>query len=334
METYFDFEKPIADIDKKIEALKASSPDDEAKIADKLKDLQKKRIALRQKVYSSLTAWQKILIARHPQRPYSSDYINILFDDFLELHGDRAFGDDHALLCGMALLDGQPVAIVANQKGRTLEENMDRNFGMAHPEGYRKAIRIMKLAEKFNRPIITFIDTAGAYPGIAAEQRGQAQAIARNLCDMSNLKVPVLSIVIGEGGSGGALGIGVSNKVFMLENSYYSVISPEGCAAILFRDATKAQEAANAMKITAKDLLNFKVIDEIIDEPLGGAHFDPAQTAQNIKETLLKYLKTYSKMSEKEICDDRYDKFRDIGVYAQNGTNLKAKPKSKAKQRK
>jgi acetyl-CoA carboxylase carboxyl transferase subunit alpha len=327
METVFDFEQPIAKIDKKIEELKALSPNGEIEFADEIKELQKKRNIVRQKIYSSLTPWQRIQIARHPQRPYSADYIKLIFEDFIELHGDRNFGDDHALLCGMAVIENTPVVIIAHQKGRTLEENIDRNFGMAHPEGYRKAIRLMKLAEKFNRPIITFIDTAGAYPGIAAEERGQAEAIAVNLRDMSGLQVPVLSVVIGEGGSGGALGIGVSNKVFMLENSYYSVISPEGCAAILFRDASKAKEAAEAMKITAKDLLGFEIIDEIIDEPLGGAHFDCKQTAENIKKVLVKYLKSYSQMTAEEIAEDRYEKFRKMGFY--NEQLLKAKKKDK-----
>ncbi|MDR2860866.1 MAG: acetyl-CoA carboxylase carboxyltransferase subunit alpha [Elusimicrobiota bacterium] len=318
MEMLFDFEQPVAEIEKKIEDLIAAQVNGDKSVTEEIKELQRKRTALRQKIYSALTPWQRIQIARHPQRPYSADYIRMIFEGFMELHGDRSFGDDHALLCGMAFLDNRPVIIAAHQKGRTLEENMDRNFGMAHPEGYRKAMRIMKLAEKFNRPIITFIDTAGAYPGIAAEERGQAEAIARNLRDMSDLKVPVLSIVIGEGGSGGALGLGVANKVFMLENSYYSVISPEGCAAILFRDASKAKEAAQAMKITAKDLLNFKVIDAIIDEPLGGAHFEPEQAAENIKDTLVKYLDIYSKMDEEEIREDRYMKFRSMGVYSES----------------
>jgi acetyl-CoA carboxylase carboxyl transferase subunit alpha len=312
--------------------LKTTSQNWEKEFGEEIKTLEKKKAALRQKIYSSLTPWQRIQIARHPQRPYSTDYIKLIFEDFMELHGDRSFGDDHALLCGMGFIDDMPAMIVAHQKGRTLEENMDRNFGMAHPEGYRKSLRLMKLAEKFNRPIITFIDTAGAYPGIAAEERGQAEAIAVNLRDMSDLKVPILSVVIGEGGSGGALGIGVSNKICMLENAYYSVISPEGCAAILFRDASKAKEAAEAMKITAKDLLNFKIIDEIIDEPLGGAHFDPQLTAQNIKKTLVKYLKAYSSMSQKEIKNDRYEKFRNMGVFREEASKeKKSKSLKKAK---
>ncbi|MDR1195578.1 MAG: acetyl-CoA carboxylase carboxyltransferase subunit alpha [Endomicrobium sp.] len=329
MNNSFDFEQPIIEIEKKIDGLKTSSGTDGVDYSEQIEDLEKKKQELKQKIYASLTPWQRIQIARHPQRPYSTDYIKIIFEDFIELHGDRVFGDDSALLCGMASIDGRPVMVIGHQKGRTLQENMDRNFGMAHPEGYRKAMRVMNLAQKFNRPIITFIDTSGAYPGIAAEERGQAEAIAGNLRDMSDLKVPVFSIVIGEGGSGGALGIGVANKVLMLENSYYSVISPEGCAAILFRDGSKAMEAAKAMKITAGDLLNLKVIDEIIKEPLGGAHEDPEKTASNIKAVLNKYLKQYEDMTSKEIADDRYGKFRNMGIFSEPETVKKVKEKTK-----
>jgi acetyl-CoA carboxylase carboxyl transferase subunit alpha len=331
MNNSFDFEQPIIEIEKKIENLKSSSGQENVDFSRQIDDLEKKKQVLCQKIYGALTPWQRIQIARHPQRPYSTDYIKIIFENFVELHGDRAFGDDNALLCGMAALDGKPVVVIGHQKGRTLQENMDRNFGMAHPEGYRKSMRVMNLAQKFNRPIITFIDTSGAYPGIAAEERGQAEAIAGNLRDMSDLKVPVISIVIGEGGSGGALGIGVANKVLMLENSYYSVISPEGCAAILFRDGSKAKEAAEAMKITAADLLNLKVIDEIIKEPLGGAHVDPAKTAANIKSAINKCLKQYEDMSPLEIADDRYDKFRNMGLFSEPGTGKKDQKQSKVK---
>ncbi|WP_374128448.1 acetyl-CoA carboxylase carboxyltransferase subunit alpha [Candidatus Endomicrobiellum agilis] len=315
MEMSFDFEKPIAEINKRIDGLKEASRIGNIDLSVQIKNLEKTRDELKQKIYSSLTTWQRVQIARHPQRPYSADYVKLVFKDFIELHGDRTFGDDQAILCGIATFDDSPVVVVGHQKGRTLKENMDRNFGMAHPEGYRKAMRVMKLAGKFNRPIVTFIDTSGAYPGIAAEERGQAEAIARNLRDMSSLKVPVVSIVIGEGGSGGALGIGVSNKVLCLENAYYSVISPEGAAAILFRDGSKASKAAQAMKITAKDLLSLKIIDEVIKEPLGGAHCDPSVVAENIKAALSKYLRQYETMSCKEIVDERYLKFRKIGIY-------------------
>jgi acetyl-CoA carboxylase carboxyl transferase subunit alpha len=284
-------------------------------LSEQIKDLEKTRDELKQKIYSSLSSWQRIQIARHPQRPYSKDYIELIFKNFIELHGDRCFGDDLAILCGIAELDTKSVAVIGHQKGRTIEENLLRNFGMAHPEGYRKAMRVMKLAEKFNRPIITFIDTPGAYPGIAAEERGQAEAIATNLKEMSNIKVPIITVVIGEGGSGGALGIGVSNKVLCLENSYYSVISPEGCAAILFRDSSKATDAADALKLTSKALFKLKVIDEIIKEPLGGAHYNYDKTAANIKTILNKYLYAYNGMNSKKIVQERYLKFRNIGVY-------------------
>ncbi|MDR3125019.1 MAG: acetyl-CoA carboxylase carboxyltransferase subunit alpha [Endomicrobium sp.] len=315
MEITFDFESPIADMDKKIEELKNSAQNGDLDLSDQIKDLEKTKNELKQKIYSSLSAWQRVQIARHPQRPYFADYLNLIFEDFIELSGDRVFGNDQAILCGIATIDGKPAVAIGHQKGRTLEENMDRNFGMAHPEGYRKAMRVMKMAEKFNRPIITFIDTAGAYPGITAEERGQAEAIARNLRDMSDLKVPIISVVIGEGGSGGALGIGVSNKILCLENAYYSVISPEGCAAILFRDGSKASQAAQAMKLTAKDLLNLKVIDEVVKEPLGGAHYDYEKTALNIKVCLNKYISIYENMASKKIVEERFLKFRNMGIY-------------------
>jgi acetyl-CoA carboxylase carboxyl transferase subunit alpha len=308
-EFVLDFERPVIELEKKILSLKVSAEHSKIDFSGEIADLEEKKEKLKKEIYGSLTSWQRVQLARHPNRPYTMDYIKIICENFVELHGDRAYGDDMALVCGLASVDNSPVAVIGHQKGRTVHENMERNFAMAHPEGYRKAMRLMKTAEKFNRPIITFIDTSGAYPGIAAEERGQAEAIARNLRDMSVLKVPVISIVIGEGGSGGALGIGVANKVLMLENSYYSVISPEGCAAILFRDAAKAKEAAEALKITAKDLLKNKVIDEIIKEPVGGAHMDAVETAMNIKRALNKYLSEYSKMVKRKYCRDRYEKF-------------------------
>jgi acetyl-CoA carboxylase carboxyl transferase subunit alpha len=315
VETIFDFEQPIVDIGKRIDDLKKSSQDGGVDLSKQIKDLEKTRDELKLKIYNSLSSWQRVQIARHPQRPYFGDYIKLVFEDFVELHGDRVFGDDKAILCGIARIGERQVVLIGHQKGRTLEENMDRNFGMAHPEGYRKALRVMKLAEKFNKPIITFIDTPGAYPGIAAEKRGQAEAIARNLKEMSDLKVPIISVVIGEGGSGGALGLGVSNKILCLENAYYSVISPEGCAAILFRESSKAPEAAKLMKLTAKYLLSLNVIDEVIKEPLGGAHYDYVKVALNVKIALNKYLDDYEKLSGKRIAEDRYLKFRSIGIY-------------------
>lgn len=312
-----EFERPIVEIERRIAALRESPDAGKAGVLAELKELEKQADKLREQVYGSLTHWQQVQLARHPKRPYTMDYIKTVFDDFVELHGDRAFSDDRAMICGMAFLDGKPVMVMGQQKGRTLQENMERNFAMAHPEGYRKALRIMKLAEKFGRPIITFIDTPGAYPGIGAEERGQAEAIARNLREMAGLKVPVISVVIGEGGSGGALGIGVANRVLMLENAYYSVITPEGCAAILFRDASKAADAAEALKITPDDLKRLGVIEEIIPEPQGGAHRDQKQTAENIKRALMKNLAELEKLSPSEVEEDRYRKFRDIEFYSE-----------------
>ncbi|MDD3053034.1 MAG: acetyl-CoA carboxylase carboxyltransferase subunit alpha [Endomicrobiia bacterium] len=329
-EFILDFEKPVVELEKKILSLKVSGEHSKIDFSSEIADLEVKKEKLKKEIYDTLTPWQKVSLARHPNRPYTLDYIKIICENFVELHGDRAYGDDLALVCGMATIDGKPVVVIGHQKGRTIQENMDRNFAMAHPEGYRKAMRVMKMAEKFDRPIVTFIDTSGAYPGIAAEERGQAEAIARNLRDMSVLEVPVISIVIGEGGSGGALGIGIGNKVTMLENSYYSVISPEGCAAILFRDATKAQEATEALKITAKDLLKNKVIDEIIKEPLGGAHMDAVETAMNIKQSINKYLALYSKMTKQQIVEDRYKKIRAMGIFEET-INKQSKNKVTAK---
>ena len=322
-EFLLDFEKPVVELEKKILSLKVSAEHSKIDFSSEIADLEEKKEKLKKEIYGSLTSWQKVMLARHPSRPYTLDYVKFICENFVELHGDRAFGDDPALVCGLATIDNKPVVIIGHQKGRTVQENIDRNFGMAHPEGYRKALRLMKMAEKFNRPIVTFIDTAGAYPGIAAEERGQAEAIARNLREMSCLEVPVVSIIIGEGGSGGAIGIGVANKVAMLENAYYSVISPEGCAAILFRDASKSKEATEALKITAKDLLKNGVIDEIIKEPVGGAHVDAVETAMNIKRFINKALASLSKMSKQELADDRYAKFRKIGVFEENVKNKK-----------
>ncbi|MDR1086884.1 MAG: acetyl-CoA carboxylase carboxyltransferase subunit alpha [Endomicrobium sp.] len=331
MDITFDFEQPIVEIDKRVEELKKSAQEQNVDLSQQIKDLEQTSCELKQKIYGSLSSWQRIQIARHPQRPYSQDYVKLIFENFIELHGDRYFGDDPAILCGIAEFDDLPVAVIGHQKGRSLEENLDRNFGMAHPEGYRKALRIMKLAEKFNRPIITFIDTPGAYPGIAAEERGQAEAIARNLIGMSNIEVPIITVVIGEGGSGGALGIGVSNKVLCLENSYYSVISPEGCAAILFRDGSKAAEAADALKLASKDLLKLKVIDDIIKEPLGGAHYNHEKTAANIKTALSKCLKIYKGMNPKRVVQERYLRFRNMGVYEEDASKKNNKKRIKKK---
>lgn len=324
-----DFEKPVVELEKKILSLKVSAEHSKIDFSSEIAELEEKKEKLKKEIYGSLTSWQKVMLARHPSRPYTLDYVKFICENFVELHGDRVFGDDPALVCGLATIDNKPVVVIGHQKGRTIQENIDRNFGMAHPEGYRKALRLMKMAEKFNRPIITFIDTAGAYPGIAAEERGQAEAIARNLREMSYLEVPVISIIIGEGGSGGAIGIGVANKVAMLENAYYSVISPEGCAAILFRDASKSKEATEALKITAKDLLKNGVIDEIIKEPVGGAHVDAVETAMNIKRFINKSLTSLSKMTKQQLADDRYLKFRKIGVFEEETIKQKKVSKNK-----
>jgi acetyl-CoA carboxylase carboxyl transferase subunit alpha len=267
------------------------------------------------KAMSSLTSWDRVLLARHQQRPNAKAFIDNVFDDFIELHGDRSFADDRAIIGGIGMINNIPVTIIAQQKGTTTEENIACNFAMAHPEGYRKALRLMKQAEKFNRPIITFIDTPGAYPGIGAEARGQGEAIARNLYEMSDLGVPIIAIVIGEGGSGGALAIGMGNEVFMLENSIYSILSPEGYASILWKDSTKAKEAAEVMKLTSFDLEELGIIDGIIKEPLGGAHHDPIETFEEVKDTIIESLARYQNMSHFEIKTARYAKYRNIGFF-------------------
>ncbi len=310
-----DFEKPITELEKKIQELKHFVSEKKIDLSSEVKRLEDKLEHLKRDTYGNLTAWQRVQIARHPQRPYTLDYISLMMSDFVELHGDRSFADDKAIVCGLAKLDHQKVAVIGHQKGKDTKENLKRNFGCAHPEGYRKALRIMQLAEKFNLPIVTFIDTPGAYPGIGAEERGQAQAIAFNLREMIRIAVPIIATVIGEGGSGGALGIGVADKVCVLENAYYSVISPEGCAAILWKDGAKAPEAAEVLKLTAQDLLQFGIIDEIIPEPLGGAHRDPQMTAQNLKNSLLGHLKELKSLNKEITLNLRYQKFRKIGIF-------------------
>jgi len=308
-----DFEKPIIELEKKIQELKSFISDKRIDLSSELRRLEDKLEHLKKDTYSNLTAWQRVQLARHPQRPYTLDYINILMSDFIEIHGDRAFADDKAMVCGFAKFNNQKVVIIGHQKGRDTKENLKRNFGCAHPEGYRKALRVMQLAENFDLPIIVFIDTPGAYPGIGAEERGQSQAIALNLREMSQITVPIIAIVIGEGGSGGALGIGVADRVCVLENAYYSVISPEGCAAILWKDGAKAPEAAEALKLTAQDLLKTGIIDEVVLEPLGGAHRDPQETAENIKESINKNLKSLKALDKDELLKLRYKKYRDMG---------------------
>ncbi|MDD5492451.1 MAG: acetyl-CoA carboxylase carboxyltransferase subunit alpha [bacterium] len=318
LESVLDFERPISELEQEIEKVKSLVAAGDMSLSVKMGKLEAKLDVLKKKVYGNLTPWQKVQLARHPQRPYTQDYIKLLMTDFQELHGDRKFGDDLALMSGLASFEGMPVLVMGQQKGRNVKENLEQNFGMMQPEGYRKALRLMQMAEKFNIPVITFVDTPGAYPGIGAEERGQAEAIAHNLYSMSDLKTPIIVIVIGEGGSGGALGIGVGDKVYMLENSIYSVISPEGCASILWRDASKAALAAETMKITAKDCLNLGVIDEIIPEPLGGAHHSYEEAAENIRKILRRDLKELVKIVPDELIKKRYEKIRKWGAYKES----------------
>ncbi|MCX5703673.1 MAG: acetyl-CoA carboxylase carboxyltransferase subunit alpha [Candidatus Omnitrophica bacterium] len=309
-----DFEKPIVELERKIQELKNFVSDKKINLASEVRRMEDKLEQLKKDTYSNLTAWQRVQIARHPQRPYTLDYVNMLMSDFIELHGDRAFADDKAMVCGLAKLDHQKLMVIGHQKGRDTKENLKRNFGCAHPEGYRKALRIMQLAEEFQLPIVVFIDTPGAYPGIGAEERGQSQAIALNLREMIHIAVPIVAIVIGEGGSGGALGVGVADRVGVLENAYYSVISPEGCAAILWKDGAKAPEAAEVLKLTASDLLKLGIIDEVVPEPLGGAHRDPQKMAEVLKESINKNLRQLQALDKEELLKLRYKKFRSIGA--------------------
>ncbi len=312
---FLDFEQPIAELDAKIEELRYVGNDSDIDINEEVSRLQDRSEELIKSIFSSLSPWQISQVARHPQRPYTKDYFERLFTDFDELHGDRSFADDPAIMCGLARLDGQPVAVIGQQKGRDTNDRIYRNYGMPRPEGYRKALRIMKLAERFNIPILTFIDTPGAYPGIGAEERGQSEAIARNLFEMSKLSVPVISTVIGEGGSGGALAIGVADKLLMLQYSTYSVISPEGCASILWKSADKASEAAQAMGITADRLQELGLIDEIIQEPLGGAHRNYDEISNSLKETLSTTLEELKSKSVDELLLDRHQRIRQYGFF-------------------
>ncbi len=309
-----DFERPIIELEKKIQELKGFISDKKIDLSSEVKRLEEKLERLKKDTYGNLTAWQRVQIARHPLRPYTQDYINIIMSDFIELHGDRSFSDDQAIIGGFAEIDHQKIVVIGHQKGRDTKENLRRNFGCAHPEGYRKALRIMQLAEKFNLPIVVFIDTPGAYPGVGAEERGQAQAIALNLREMTSIGVPIIAIIIGEGGSGGALGIGIADKVCVLENAYYSVISPEGCAAILWKNGSKAPEAAAVLKLTAPDLLKMGIIDEVIPEPLGGAHTDSERMGQTLKETIKKNLQELNALKKEELLKLRYKKFRGMGA--------------------
>lgn len=310
-----DFEKPILELERKIKELKTFTAREDINLSGEIKKLENRLEKVKKEIFENLTPWQRVQIARHPKRPYTLDYIDMLMTDFIELHGDRHFSDDKSIVCGFAKFNDKNIAVIGHQKGRDTKENLIRNFGSAHPEGYRKAIRIMKLAEKFSLSIVIFIDTPGAYPGIGAEERGQAEAIAYNLREMALLRTPIVAFVIGEGGSGGALGIGLADKVFVLENAYYSVISPEGCAAILWKERSKAPDAAASLKLTAKDLFDLGIIDDIIKEPLGGAHRDPVETSQNIQKTLLESLDALEEVDKEELLEKRYSKFRAMGVF-------------------
>lgn len=310
-----EFEKPIIDLRKKIHELKEITKKADVDLSSEIEKLERRLQNLEEEIYFNLQPWDRVQIARHPNRPTTLDYIDYLFEDFFELHGDRVFGDDEAIVGGIAKYKGRPVTVIGHQRGKDTKENIRRNFGMPHPEGYRKALRLMKQADKFNRPIICFIDTKGAYPGKAAEERGQSEAIARNLFEMGGFTVPIICIVIGEGGSGGALGIGVGNRVYMLENSIYSVISPEGAASILWKDATQAKRAAESMKITATDLREMGIIEGIIPEVRGGAHHNVEEQSKIIDSVLEKALIELSHLSQEELIEQRYDKYAKIGVF-------------------
>ena len=317
---YLEFEKPLIELEREIDNLKRFSKGRPIQFNEQLKDLEEKLHRLQKEIFSSLSGWQITQMARHIDRPKASHYIQWMFDNFVELHGDRTYGDDPAILGGMAKFNGRSVTVIAHQKGTAAKEMTYRNFGMPHPEGYRKALRLMKMAEIFKKPIITMIDTQGAFPGIGAEERGQAEAIARNLKTMATLKTPIIVIVIGEGGSGGALAIGVGDRILMLEHSIYSVISPEGCAAILWRDGEKGKVlAAESLKLTAPDLFRMAVIDEIVKEPLGGAHRNPKGMAETLKEVIERHLRELEKMNMEELLNLRYEKFRKMGTFIDDG---------------
>jgi acetyl-CoA carboxylase carboxyl transferase subunit alpha len=313
---YLEFEKPLAELERRITELRHMDAEQPGvDLSDDISRLEKKLNRMKGDLYSNLNRWQRTQIARHPQRPYTLDYIEILMQDFVELHGDRCYADDRSIVGGVAWFNGKPLVVIGHQKGRNTKEKVMRNFGMPHPEGYRKALRLMKLAERFCLPVLTLIDTPGAFPGIQAEERGQAEAIARNLIEMADLTVPIVTVVTGEGGSGGALAMAVANRVLMLENSIYSVISPEGCAAILWKSQDYAKDAAEAMKLTAQDSLENGIVDEVIAEPLGGAHRDAQTAARQMAEAVQRHLRQLSAMGPQELVIDRWAKFRKIGVF-------------------
>jgi acetyl-CoA carboxylase carboxyl transferase subunit alpha len=316
---WLDFERPIVKLERQIEDLRQSATEENVEFTEEIHRLERKTQRLAHEIYSQLTPWQRVQLARHPRRPYTLDYIQRLFTGFIELRGDRLHGDDRAIIGGLAWFGETPVVVMGHQKGRNTRENIERNFGMAHPEGYRKALRLMKLAARFQRPVVTFIDTPGAYPGIQAEERGQSVAIAENLFEMAQLPVPFISIVIGEGGSGGALALAMGDSVLMMENAVYSVISPEGCAAILWGDRGKTETAAAALKLTAQDLLDRGLVDGIIPEPMGGAHRDPNYSAELVRDAIRLQLERLTPMAPHALVEARVDKFLRMGVYGAGG---------------
>jgi acetyl-CoA carboxylase carboxyl transferase subunit alpha len=311
---HLDFEQPLVELEARLTELKALS-DGGGRVDRELKKLEERSERLSREIYGDLSVWQRVQLSRHPDRPYFLDYLERLFEDFVELHGDRAFADDPAVVTGLARFEGRPVVVIGQQKGRTTKQKVTRNFGMAHPEGYRKAIRMMEMAERFNRPVVTFIDTPGAYPGIGAEERGQSEAIGHALLVLSQLTVPVVATVIGEGGSGGALGLGVANRVYMLENATYSVITPEGCASILWRDGARAPDAAQQLKLLARDVKRLGVVDEVLEEPLGGAHREYDVTAETVRGALVRGFSELSGLSRTALREQRYQKFRALGQF-------------------
>jgi acetyl-CoA carboxylase carboxyl transferase subunit alpha len=313
--TYLDFEQPVREIDEKIQALQAQAEAESLDMPDEIQTLKDKRQKVERDIFDNLTRWQKYQLARHPQRPYSLDYIQHCLTDFVELHGDRFFGDDQAIVGGLAKLDGEPIVVIGQQKGRNTKENLRRNFGLPHPEGYRKALRLMRLAAKFNRPILTLIDTPGAFPGLASEQRSVSEAIARNLVEMARLPVPIIVVIIGEGASGGALGIGVGDRILMLENAWYSVINPESCSLILWRNREQKTVAAEAMKIAAEDLKELNVIDRIVPEPFGGAHRNHLEAAQNLKKEIQEALIEIRQIKTDDLTQLRVEKFARMGAW-------------------
>lgn len=317
-----EFEKPIVNLERQLAELRDRAADSDIDMSSEMKRIEDKLTKMKSEIYRNLSPWQRVMIARHTQRPFMLDYVEHSFDDFLELHGDRHIGEDEAMPGGFARLEGRRVVVIGHQKGRDTKENLRRNFGSANPEGYRKALRLMKMAEKFGLPVVTLIDTPGAYPGIGSEERNIAEAIAFNLREMMVLRVPIVAVVIGEGGSGGALGIGVADRVLMMENSYYSVISPEGCAAILWKDRKYATEAATALKLSAADLMGLGVIDEVIPEPMGGAHHDHVAAANNLKKQVIRQLTELEAIDRETLLEKRYQKFRSLGEFRERGRKV------------